>query len=339
MSAPLTKKQQKALAFRSKQKAKKAGAEEPADLPEEDVMQDDEEVVVEEEKVVSKGDKKRKRTGEEDGDDAEAGEAGGEEEKGAKGKEGEKKKRKTAWDEEEGGEEAKKGKGRKDAKQRFILFVGNLGFKTTREEVAEHFKPATGNLPAVRLLSTKATPTQPAKSRGIAFLELPSSSAMQECLKLHHSNLKGRTINVELTAGGGGAGEERKRKIGERNKRVGEQREKRAEREREEGGGEESAAAGGAGGAGKGEAAEPAKWGVGADGEKVKVRGGRRVKAKKAKAEGESTDAAPPKRFPQPHAERRAPPSSGYQGGNQGGHGKFQKKKWTPTGANAVTVG
>ena len=47
--------------------------------------------------------------------------------------------------------------------------------------------------------------------------------------------MKGRIINVELTAGGGGKGEGRREKIKERNVRVGQQRERKAEREKEPG--------------------------------------------------------------------------------------------------------
>lgn len=121
MSAPLTKKQQKAAAFRSKQKAKKAGVEAPLDLPEEDVVEDAE--ALEEEQALDQATKKRKRNAEDE--NAENVGTVEEAEMSVKPKNQEKKKRKTAWDEEgEGESEGKKGKGKKDAKQRFILFVG-----------------------------------------------------------------------------------------------------------------------------------------------------------------------------------------------------------------------
>lgn len=121
MSVPLTKKQQKAAAFRSKQKAKKAGVEAPPDLPEEDVVEDAEVAV--EEQALDQAAKKRKRNVEDE--NAETIDTVEEGEISVKPKDREKKKRKTAWDEEgEGESEAKKGKGKKDAKQRFILFVG-----------------------------------------------------------------------------------------------------------------------------------------------------------------------------------------------------------------------
>lgn len=121
MSVPLTKKQQKAAAFRSKQKAKKAGVEAPPDLPEEDVVEDAEVAV--EEQALDQAAKKRKRNVEDE--NAETIDTVEEGDISVKPKDHEKKKRKTAWDEEgEGESEAKKGKGKKDAKQRFILFVG-----------------------------------------------------------------------------------------------------------------------------------------------------------------------------------------------------------------------
>lgn len=62
---------------------------------------------------------------------------------------------------------------------------------------------------------------------------------MQACLKLHHSSIQNRRINVELTAGGGGKSDARQGKIKERNDRVGGQRERRAEKEKEAGVGEQ----------------------------------------------------------------------------------------------------
>ena len=49
-------------------------------------------------------------------------------------------------------------------------------------------------------------------------------SALQQALKLHQSELDGRMINVELTAGGGGKSEGRIEKLKKRNKELHEQR-------------------------------------------------------------------------------------------------------------------
>ncbi|WVN86497.1 uncharacterized protein L203_101661 [Cryptococcus depauperatus CBS 7841] len=309
MSANLTKKQQKALAFRNKQKAKKADGETPADLPEEDIIQDD----VDQPKEKSVGidlSKKRKR------DEQEKEKTGSDtDEISKKTKDQEKKKRKTAWDEDEG-EHGKTEKNKKDAKQRFILFVGNLTFKTSKEEVQKHFESAAGQKPAVRLLTTKATPTQPSKSRGIAFVELPSSSAIQACLKLHHSQLGGRTINVELTAGGGGSSEGRKKKIQVRNERIGGQRERKAEKEKEL----------------NGEAQEVAVEQEMEQHKGKKTRGGRRVKAK---ASGDETLATggPSRSLP------NTKPSRINDRARLQTRQPFQKKRWEPTGANSISVG
>jgi nucleolar protein 6 len=141
MSAPLTKKQQKALAFRTKQKAKRADLPEPEAVPEQDLDLDaetDDAVVAME---AGSSSKKRKR------DDEVKGKGKG---------------KKTAWDDDEDGDEADAGakkKSKKEVKQRFILFVGestyaiqrpaadllgNLDFKTTREDIQAHFKDSIG---------------------------------------------------------------------------------------------------------------------------------------------------------------------------------------------------
>lgn len=78
--------------------------------------------------------------------------------------------------------------------------------------------------PTIRLLipkpSTK-TPTKTVmKSKGCAFLEFKHRGALQQGLKLHHSELDGRQINIELTAGGGGKGLTRMKKLKERNKEL-----------------------------------------------------------------------------------------------------------------------
>ncbi len=61
---------------------------------------------------------------------------------------------------------------------------------------------------------------QTAKSKGFAFLEFTEKAGLQQALKLHQSDLQGRMINVELTAGGGGKSETRINKLKERNKEL-----------------------------------------------------------------------------------------------------------------------
>lgn len=75
--------------------------------------------------------------------------------------------------------------------------------------------------PTIRLLTPKpssAKPTSSNKSKGCAFLEFSHRNSLQQALKLHQSEIEGRKINVELTAGGGGKSETRITKLKERNK-------------------------------------------------------------------------------------------------------------------------
>ncbi|KAF2877009.1 hypothetical protein BDV95DRAFT_663841 [Massariosphaeria phaeospora] len=120
-------------------------------------------------------------------------------------------------------------------KGRFIVFVGNLPFTATKEQVEAHFEkiePA-----AVRLQTDKFTK----KPKGTAFVEFDRFERMETCLKKYHHSIfaegnkkkEGRKINVELSAGGGGNSENRKSKILAKNDKLHDERqrdrEKRAE--------------------------------------------------------------------------------------------------------------
>lgn len=69
-----------------------------------------------------------------------------------------------------------------------------------------------------------ATSRPTAKSKGFAFVEFSHRNALQQGLKLHQSDIEGRKINVELTAGGGGKSENRLEKVKKRNRELHEQR-------------------------------------------------------------------------------------------------------------------
>ena len=146
-------------------------------------------------------------------------------------------------------------------KDRFILFIGNLPYAATTETITNHFvalQPFT-----VRHSTDKTT----GKSKGYAFLEFENYDKMKTCLQLYHHSMfdpdaaaaeietkekatqgkkrkdpnqtktekpvekshskNARRINVELTAGGGGKGKERKEKIDQKNKKLAEERERR----------------------------------------------------------------------------------------------------------------
>ncbi|THH06352.1 hypothetical protein EW145_g4151 [Phellinidium pouzarii] len=114
-------------------------------------------------------------------------------------------------------------KAKEQQKARYILFVGNLKYTTSKEAILTHFAVCDPP-PRVRLLTPKADST--AKSKGCAFLEFSHRNALQQALKLHQSELDSRRINVELTAGGGGKGENRIGKLKERNHGLATQRTK-----------------------------------------------------------------------------------------------------------------
>lgn len=78
------------------------------------------------------------------------------------------------------------------------LFIGQLPFSTTKEDLQEHFRDA-GDFD-IRMLSEKAT----GKFRGIAYIEVKNDESIKTALSKHHTLLKGRRINVEFTTSGGG---------------------------------------------------------------------------------------------------------------------------------------
>jgi nucleolar protein 6 len=108
----------------------------------------------------------------------------------------------------------KKGKGVNGGTgPRFLLFVGNLPYDVTADELLAHFKSSKPDRVRIR------------PDKGIAFLEFDNDtpeiqSKMELALRLHHSTLKQRKINVELTVGGGGNSDNRKTKLREKNDKL-----------------------------------------------------------------------------------------------------------------------
>lgn len=87
----------------------------------------------------------------------------------------------------------------------YIVFVGQLAYSTSKEslfthiqkELSDEHKITTENV-KVRLLTDAKTK----RSRGIAFVELTDPELMYACLRLHHTLLEGRRLNVERSVGG-----------------------------------------------------------------------------------------------------------------------------------------
>jgi nucleolar protein 6 len=137
---------------------------------------------------------------------------------------------------------------KQEAKQRFIVFVGNLPYSATTPAIQSHFfklQPFT-----VRHSTNKET----GRSRGFAFLEFEGYDKMKTCLKMYHHSVfdanggrdaftvettkksQARKINVELTVGGGGGkSAARKERIRGKNEKLeGERERARVHREKEE---------------------------------------------------------------------------------------------------------
>jgi RNA recognition motif. (a.k.a. RRM, RBD, or RNP domain) len=85
----------------------------------------------------------------------------------------------------------------------YVVFVGQLDYSTTKQDLFDHFGKELGNHIThnnlrIRLLNDKKT----GKSRGMAFVEVDTPDLLYACLKLHHTTLHKRRINVERTTGG-----------------------------------------------------------------------------------------------------------------------------------------
>jgi RNA recognition motif-containing protein len=126
------------------------------------------------------------------------------------------------WFDEHGSKvptDTKKGKNEtreKSRKNPYIVFVGQLSYDTTSEALFNHIKKELGKehevteeTVQIRLLTDAKTK----KSRGMAFVETTDPELLYACLKLHHTHLEGRRINVERTAGGSKNSEARKAKL------------------------------------------------------------------------------------------------------------------------------
>ena len=98
----------------------------------------------------------------------------------------------------------------------YIVFVGQLDFKTTREALLAHIKsaledPKIAGTCTVRLLTDGQGDKK--RSKGMGFVQTTTPENLYELLKLHKTTLEGRRINVERTAGGSKDNDKRKQKL------------------------------------------------------------------------------------------------------------------------------
>ena len=93
------------------------------------------------------------------------------------------------------------------------IFVGNLSFNTTEDELRRAFEPY-GQVDRVSILTDRDT----GRSRGFAFVEMANTEEGEKAIAgLNGSQVGGRTINVNEArpkaerAGSGGGGRDRGR--------------------------------------------------------------------------------------------------------------------------------
>ncbi|KAG1467562.1 hypothetical protein G6F56_004349 [Rhizopus delemar] len=141
----LTKREQKAQAF--KKRAKKPEFSEETAVPEADV---------EPEIVEKKSEEKEKKV-----------------DRKRKSEDKEEKKAVSINVPKEGEPTQKKRRGDKPAESRYIVFVGNLPFNTTKEELEKHFENVE-TIKGTRLMTDKAT----GKPKGFAFMEFGNSKEL-----------------------------------------------------------------------------------------------------------------------------------------------------------------
>ena len=94
------------------------------------------------------------------------------------------------------------------------VFVGNLPFNTTQEELEEVFGQS-GSVTSVNIITDKFT----GRSRGFGFVEMGSEEEAQAAIEnLHEHELHGRPLTVneakpqQSRGGGGGGGGDRDRR-------------------------------------------------------------------------------------------------------------------------------
>ncbi len=94
------------------------------------------------------------------------------------------------------------------------LFVGNLSYQTTEDELRQLFS-GVANVSSVSLISERDS----GRSKGFAFVEMATPEDAQKAIdELNGKSLDGRTIRVDLARpradrgdGGGGGGRRRER--------------------------------------------------------------------------------------------------------------------------------
>ncbi|XP_033359435.1 glutamic acid-rich protein-like [Bombus vosnesenskii] len=131
---------------------------------------------------------------EEEDDDDDDDDDGDEEEKG------ENKNNEQEKDNEIKKSNVQKGKGKSanveedGKKKRYVLFVGNLPYNITNEELKKHFLTKVSEVVDIRIPRKDAN-----TARGFAYVELANNTDYEKALSLNHSFVNGRRINVQYS--------------------------------------------------------------------------------------------------------------------------------------------
>ncbi|XP_050482131.1 glutamic acid-rich protein-like [Bombus huntii] len=131
---------------------------------------------------------------EEEEDDDDDDDDGDEEEKG------ENKNNEQEKDNEIKKSNVQKGKGKSanveedGKKKRYVLFVGNLPYNITNEELKKHFLTKVSEVVDIRIPRKDAN-----TARGFAYVELANNTDYEKALSLNHSFVNGRRINVQYS--------------------------------------------------------------------------------------------------------------------------------------------
>eukprot|EP01130_Rhizamoeba_saxonica_P002662 TRINITY_DN12423_c0_g1_i1.p1 TRINITY_DN12423_c0_g1~~TRINITY_DN12423_c0_g1_i1.p1 ORF type:complete len:202 (+),score=53.32 TRINITY_DN12423_c0_g1_i1:17-622(+) len=108
------------------------------------------------------------------------------------------------------------------APKRYLLFIGNLPYDITEEELFEHFEAFKANIIGIRIPYDQKLK----RCKGFCFLEVTDPDTFNKALNYHHSLLRERKIRVQLTAGGGGNSVNRRTKIKAKNHALADERRK-----------------------------------------------------------------------------------------------------------------
>lgn len=98
---------------------------------------------------------------------------------------------------------------------RHVLYVTNLNFETTKEDLESHFSVA-GAVKSIRI---------PKKRRGgFAFVEMVDLLGFQQGFRLHNTELQGRKIKVQISEAGKKKSANKKNIIKQKNRKLAEMR-------------------------------------------------------------------------------------------------------------------